>query len=242
MKTCLISVCLLAFPGGSVVSQEPDAPIDESDKKGYAAAYKLGVAEADKELKEGNAMIYAHGLLGEPEFLDRKTGLPYKMIAGCIVNLKILARAAGHNDRIKKYIGERGLPSNSFKRWEKELFDLKGYYETRTETERPHRPSPGGAGVKSSDGKYQIRLVKTQSRDDDGSVSNYASPVVSVDGVDHEPLHSLPYGGNLDFFWGPNDSGFAVIHCKGKEDSAFMAVDLKRGRWLRQEWLYGERR
>ncbi|MFI5458550.1 MAG: hypothetical protein ACHRXM_24215 [Isosphaerales bacterium] len=242
MNTCLISVCLLAFPGGSVVSQGPDAPIDEWNKKGYAAAYKVGVAEADKELKEGKATIYAYGLREAQEFLNRKTGVPYKVIAGCEVNREILARAAGHNDRIRKYIEERGLPSNSFKRWDKELFDLKGYYETRTETERPHRLSAGGTGVKSSDGKYRIRLVKTQFRDDDdGSVSDYASVVVSVDGVDHEPLHVLSYEGNVDFFCGPKDSGFAVIRCKGKDKPAFMAVDLKRGRWLRQEWLYGER-
>jgi len=74
MKTCLISVCLLAFPGGSVVSQEPGAPIDGWDKEGYAAFYKVGVAEADKELKEGKTAIYAYGLREVPEFLVVEKG------------------------------------------------------------------------------------------------------------------------------------------------------------------------
>jgi hypothetical protein len=236
MKMSLIGVWLLGFHFGLVFGQEPSARTAKGASRGYAAGYKAGVAEADKELEEGTATIYEYGTRELAlDFLDRETRLPYEIIAGCTVTQKIKARADGHNDRIRKYIDERGLPGNSFKRWDKELFDLKRYYENRAPTERVHRLTRDGPIVKSSGGKYKIRMVKAPWKRVDGSVEDVSFVVVSTDGVDHKALivPGLLHSTNADLLWGPKESGFAVIHCNGNDDSFFVAVDLNRGKLLR---------
>jgi len=248
MKTSLISICLLAFHQGLLLGQEPDAlgatgrgSIRFPGKTSTAALaldYKIGAAEADIELNEGTATVYAYGLRDLLEFLNRETGLPYQFVAGCVVNREIEARTAGHNDRIRKYIAERGLPRNSFKRWDKELFDLNGYYKARLGTETAQSLALGRSVVKSDDGKYTMRLVKGSIRPDDGSLRDVPSVVVSVEGVDRKPSMNL-WGAdeaNVDLLWGPKDSGFAIIRFKRKYGTSFRAVDLHTGKWLREEF------
>lgn len=230
----LISICLLAFHPAAAIGQEPRGRVAERKGNEYQAAYAVGEAEAEKQLKEGKATLYRWGTLGHPdEFLDRKTGLPWVRIAA-FGDDEIDGRTVGHNDRIRKYIKEVGLPSNSFKRWEKELFDLKGYFESRSKTEKPHRLILGGSAVNSSDGKYRIRLLRTDVHVHKFTLANELCVIVSVDGVDHKALITL-YKGDMDFFWGPRESGFAVIRVKKNNGAAYMALDLKRGKWLRGE-------
>lgn len=233
MKYALFCAWLLAFLGGAVAAQEPDAFI--WDRKLYDKAYKLGVAEADEQLKAGNATIYTFGLCMSLEMLDRQTGLPIQPIADSVIVDSFVGRVAGHNHRIDEVIAERGLPSNSFKRWDKELFDLKGFYETRSKTEKPVRLLIGRPAARSPDGKYTLRLVKTELQGDNGKRIDTKSVVVNVAGVDRDPLW-LYVEGNHDFFWGPKESGFAVIRSKGERMTAFEALDLKRGTGLRDEF------
>jgi hypothetical protein len=208
-----------------------------------------------------------YGLRRGLEFLDRETGLPQQPIAGCVVDNTIIGRAAGHNGRIKEFIAERGLPGNSFKRWEKELFDLKGYYGRRKKTERPIHLAFGGPVAKSPDGKYTLRLVTTPREqpkgeplhvaldrleakspeakamlrfvttppeESEGKPRYYPAIVITAGGVDHKPVMLLQEG-QMDCFWGPAESGFAVIRCRWEETLIFTAVDLRRGRVLREE-------
>ena len=162
MKSAPFCAWLLVFHGEFLTGQEPDPLV--RNKELYGNAYKLGVAEADEELNAGNATIYQYGLVDMMtlELLDRRTGLPLYGIAGCKVDDAIIGRAEGHNHRIDEVIAKRGLPSNSFKPWEKELFDLKGCYQTRSKTEKSFRLALGGPPAKSPDGKCTLRLVKTQ--------------------------------------------------------------------------------
>jgi hypothetical protein len=222
MKTTLIGGCLFALNAAMLFGQESRGHVGVSEGN-YAAGCKAGVAEAEKELKEGKATLYTYGLRDRDgiEDLDRKTGLPFEAIAGCVVYDKLLGRAAGHNRRIAKYIEEHGLPSNSFKRWEKELFDLESYFAKRRKTEKPIPLIVGLPAEKSPDGKYAMRRAQKP-----------RGLIVSVDGIDHKALW-ISYG-NIDFFWGPKDSGFAVIRTSGVDGTSFMAVDFKRGRRLRE--------
>jgi hypothetical protein len=96
MKSAVICSGSLAFLCAAAAGPEVSAQI-RTREANSSDAYKTGVAEAEKELQEGNATLYAYGTLEDPEFLDRETGLPYKVIAGCLVNEEIGARAAGHD-------------------------------------------------------------------------------------------------------------------------------------------------
>ena len=161
MKPITECACLLTF--SSVVFAQPAAQGLVATPGGdYAAGYKAGAAEAVKDLEEGVAAFYIYGLRESPEFLYRKTGVPCAVIAGCVVNQTLLGRAVGHDDRINEYILERGPPISSFKRWEKDLFDLKGYFEKRTKTEKPHRLTLNGPAAVSRDGESAIWLVNTR--------------------------------------------------------------------------------
>jgi hypothetical protein len=233
MKNWLIGVWLLVCLG-VVVARQHEGAFVLAQEKFDDAAYKLGVAEADEELNAGTATLYCYGKAHRPfEKLDRETGLPYKRIAACVMNDEIKGRRAGHDARIREYIQKRGLPSNSFKRWERELFDLRGYYQGRVKTETPCPLTRSGRAVKSPDRKYKIRLVKTKLQIDDYPVVDGVCVVVSVGSVDHEALGVL-YDGDIDFFWGPKESGFAVMRVREEgETPMFMALDLKRGEWLR---------
>ena len=230
MKTWLIGTWFLAILCASAAGQELHAINNEE----YDAAYKTGATEADKELKAGEATLYVFGLRRGREFLDRETGLPCSMIAGCVVDSTICGRGAGHNDRIRKFIAERGLPSNSFRRWEKDLFDLGGYYLKRSKTENPFRLTVGAPAVESLDGGYTLRLVTMSRRFRDGTVWKYSSVVISVAGVEHKEVGFYDSEA-VDCFWGPRESGFLVIRCKGEHELEFEALDLKRGKALRAD-------
>ncbi len=209
MRPHVVCACLLALPG-MMFAQPAAEGLVATAGGDYGAGYKAGAAEADKDLEEGVAAFYIYGLRRSPEFLDRKTGLPCDVIAGCVVNDTLVGRAAGHNARINEYIVEQGLPSNSFKRWEKELFDLKGYFEKRAKTAKPHRLSLGGPAAISPDGESAIWLVRKGSKERDGTNSDFLRFVVTVGAVDRKPFGSLNGARNIDAIWGPSGSGFAV--------------------------------
>jgi hypothetical protein len=196
------------------------------------SAYKEGVSEAEKELREGTATFYIWGLRNSAESLDRRTGIPLEVLAGCAIDAETHARATGHNRTIRKYIHEVGLPANSFKRWEKDLFDLAGYYERRSKTERPSRLTFDGPAAKSTDGKYAIRLLSMKFHEYDGTIIDDSALIINVSGVDRTPIIALCKK-DADLLWGPKGSGFAVIRCHGEHGTWFTAVDLNRGKILR---------
>ena len=240
MRIFLTCAWLIGLHCGVVVGQEFEPIV--TNHRDYKEAYRTGVAEADKRLKAGKATLYIYGLRTSLEFLDRETGIPLEPIAGCVVDNAILGRADGNNNRIKEFIAERGLPSNSFKRWEKDLFDLRGYYEKRTEKERPFHVSLDGPAAQSADGEYTLRLVKTQHKQRDGTLSDHLSMIVSVAGIDHKEFGFYRQEKEaIDGFWGPTGSGFAVIRCNAARTLSLIAFDLERGKLLRRQWIRAAR-
>jgi hypothetical protein len=233
MRVGAIVMSCLVFLGVPVCGQEPNADTSTADHR-LAIAYNRGAAEADAEIRRGEASIYTWGTTDQPlEFLDRGTGLPIKVIAGCVISEENIERAKGHDDRIRRYVAEKGPPDNSFKRWEKDLFDLKRYYEVRMETETPLRLILGRPAVKSSDGKYAVRLVRKLPELGEGLEKMCV--IITVSQADHEALPVFHgKAANIDAIWGPKRSNFIVVRCEREDNSfCFIAVDLRRGKMLR---------
>ena len=136
----LIAIGTVLVLGNSLIGQENDAQVTKAWRDGY----KQGVAEAEKELREGHATLYMSGLQDGLEHLDRETGLPFTIVAACVVDDQTCGRERGHDARIREHIKVHGLPAGSFKKWEKELFELKEYYNARTQTAKPIPLAPGG--------------------------------------------------------------------------------------------------
>jgi len=105
--------------------------------------------------------------------LDRETGLPIYGL-GCVVDGELLGREEGYNARIKEHIAAHGPPASSFKKYERELFDLKAYFEERARTEEPIRLEEDGPEVRSPDESYGIRLAARTGTNGRGEPTRYS--------------------------------------------------------------------
>ena len=186
MRALWVIFGLMALCVGTIRGQEPAKPARHSDE--YQAAYKQGRAEADRELKDQTATIYSYGLPESLfESLDRDTGLRWRQF-GCVVNDTILGRVNGHNDRIMESIKAHGVPKNSFKPWEKELFGLEDYFKSRRKHEKAETLTADGPALKSPDGTCTIKLI-AKSVTSDGKEVKRLSLELSGDG--RKPRGSL---------------------------------------------------
>ncbi len=227
MLAAMMGFCLVLTGAG---------PGDQSPE--YHAGYEKGRKEADAELAAGGATMYAFGLLHDS--LDRETGLLYKAIAGCVVDDQIRGRASGHNDRIAESIKEDGLPRNSFKRWEKELYNLEGTFQARAVGGRPRELTAGGPAVESPNGKFTIRLRELPEADRPRPEMRHAL-VVTEGGADRAEPQNEGWGDarKTEFVWGPEGSGLAFFRRSQfppdqPEERVFSAFDLRSGHWVRQ--------
>jgi hypothetical protein len=234
VKNSLFYAFLLASHCATVAGQERGAIFGTGGS--YGKGYRTGVAEAEQQLEACQATIYVYGLRDLGEFLDRRTGLPLEPIAGCVVDNTILGRATGHNERIKKFILETGLPGNSFRKWEKELFDLKGYYEEQIRKQKPFRLTASGPPTKSADGKYTLYLDKTQHEERNGTVLDRLSILIMGTGNDRK-RYELFHPGDVDCIWGPEGTAFAVIRMNTRNAATLEALDVERGKLLRLEYV-----
>jgi hypothetical protein len=229
---CLDTVVLLA---ALAMGQKPDPPIKPGDAAKYAVAVANGRAEAARELRRGEASIWTYGLNMKLfyESIDRETGLYFSSF-GCVIDDEIEGRVEGHNAKIAEHIRAHGPPKNSFKRWEKELFALKDYFEERCLTEKPIRLTAGGRAVSSPDGEYLVRLVKRPDRMNGRPIE---SVWIVVGEKDIESRRTSLWPKDAEMIWGPKGSWFAIIRGKSRTGDGldYMALDLKQVRTIRRE-------
>jgi hypothetical protein len=230
LKGLTVAIAALLAAGWG---EDPVDGIENTQR--YRAAYAEGRREASRELREGRPTVYTCGLRMALENLDRETGLPYRAIAGCIIDDEIIGRARGHNERIAEHIKAHGPPSSSFKPWEKELFGLKAYFNERLQVATPQPLDADGPALRSPDGRYSVRAVKVTSEEKGRRKSERMAVEVRTNGVAHEPEMVWLGDGPLNLLWGPEGSAFAVLRQSGGPSPAYLALDLRRGVWLRWE-------
>lgn len=240
MRSSVIVLVLSLAWVGSVRGQSlRDVMRGASDYKGnrqYQAAYQKGRAEADQQLKDQCATIYTLGFGVWPAAgLDRGTGLPCSLL-GCMMSDEILGRVDGHNDRIRESIKEHGYPKYSYKPWEKELFGLKAYTESRRKLVRPETLKVDGPAWKSPDGSCTVRVVVKDAKGPNGEVTKDTWLETRARGRPPQDVYLLAEGNDtFELVPGPDGSGLAVLAWKGYRGRYFEAIDLKRGRGLRIE-------
>jgi hypothetical protein len=203
--------------------------------------YMLGQAEADSEIAMGEATIYVYGFMSSYINLNKETGLPNRAIAGCVIDMSIRARSEGHNDRIRQYIEENGVPSYSRKKWERELYDLKAYFKERTKKENPNLLEINGSKITSSNNKYSLHLEDTSNKDKTDFPFDFTI-FLKKNGKEFKTTY--PYGSYIarktEFFWGPNGSDVAFFRWSELSDNRLMnqvygVLDLRNAGWLRVE-------
>ncbi|HWE35698.1 MAG TPA: hypothetical protein VG406_03935 [Isosphaeraceae bacterium] len=213
-------------PGGSGPQKTP---------MNYKEAYSQGRKEAEAEWKGVSANIYTYGPRNlSREDLDEETGLPYRAIAGFVVDEEIEGLADGHNGRIRELIRERGLPPGSFKAWRKELADLPGLFAARAKVRRPQRLTVGGPPLTSPDGRQTVRLVASRMLDAASGrvVEVHSLAVGDINNKNFNIITLNIYNNDIDLVWGPDDSGFAVVRNKVGSLTLYQSIDLERGRTL----------
>ena len=228
MKIPLICIGAVLLSCSGVLARADDP----KETKEYRDGYKQGIAEAEKELKEGHPTLYMSGLQMSFEHLDKKTGLRMTPIAACVVDDRTDGREHGHNKRIMDHIKIHGLPASSFKKWERELFDLRAFFDDQTKTNKPVRLEVGGPKHVSPDGKFTVTPVQSHIEKDDGTSKPVLGIVVTARGQKPMREESIWQGDESDFVWGPEGSRFIVIRCRGN-GVYYMAFDLECSEWLR---------
>lgn len=234
MLCLVIWVALSAAAAG----QESGQRIDQRNAKTHAAGVARGRAEAETELRSGEASIWSYGQLLPGRFfesVDRETGLYFSEF-GCVVDDELIGRVEGHNARISEYVRAHGPPKNSFKPWEKELFGLKQYFESRCRTEKPTRLTVGDLAIVSPDGEYAVKLVKRPDRTLDGLPTE--STWIVVGEQDIESKRTSLWMKDAELFWGPKGTWFAVLRGSSRMGNHrdYMALDLRRVRTIRVEF------
>src|SRR5262249_2489215 len=133
----------------------------------------------------------------------------------------------------------KGLPPSSFKPWMKELSDLKAFFDERTKTEKPLTVTVGDPAVTAPDGATTVRAVIERVARNDGTSLERLAAEVRPGGapLSHGPAVLLTAGDkSFELVWGPKGSGFAVLKWPpgaGGPVPSYLALDLRRGAWLR---------
>jgi hypothetical protein len=203
--------------------------------------YALGWWDAERELWRGYVIIdRISGLrFGDMCLIDADTGLPVSGGAGCVSHVGDDERRKGHNDHVAQYIRWHGLPKNTLKPWEKELFNLKRDFDERSRRVSPARLLPDGPAVLSPSGRNSVRLVEgvkgAQSPD------CFRQAVIAAGNVVLHNWFAHFEKGDSDVLWGPEGSPFVVIRSVSENKEHYVAYDLRTGRHLRDEtWEAGE--
>jgi hypothetical protein len=207
------------------------------DPKKYSVGVAKGRAEAEEQLSLNEAEIWSYGLVMFSDLVDRKTGLYFSSF-GCSIDPELVGRVEGHNARIAESIRDHGPPKNSFKPWEKELFGLAEYFESRSRIENPIRLTVGGPAARSPDGQFVVKLVKRLYKAPvEFKIEPAVLPCILVGEADTEANRILWSMEDSELAWGPKGSWFAVLKGRGKKGERMncIAIDLRGIRPIREE-------
>jgi hypothetical protein len=197
--------------------------------------YAAGWWDAECELWRGDATITWGGglVMGDICNIDLETGLPTRMRSGCVSRRGDSEWVKGHNDRIAQHIRWHGLPKNTLKPWEQDLFNLHRYFDDRSGTDVPSRLLAGGPAAVSPDGRNSVQLVAGVK--DDGSQGDWLWVIITAGNVVLNKGFVRPDKCDSDLLWGPEGSRFAVIRSVYEKRAHYAAYDLRTGRHLRDE-------
>jgi hypothetical protein len=198
--------------------------------------YFKGWWEAECELWKGAPTIYGGlgSLIDDICRVDQATGLPIAPVCGCVVQVGERERVRGHDDHIAQYIRWHGLPRNSYKRCEAELFHLKRFFDARSQVATPEPLLVDGPALVSLDRSYTVRRVADF--DSDGRISDSLKLVFTAGNV-MVGAGWCWFGEHAksDLLWGPPNSRFAVTRSISGTWEHYEAWDLKSGWSLRDE-------
>ncbi len=196
------------------------APIVWCSSAFASKAYDAGAEEARNDLKAEYAYVYTFGLRGAERYdLNETTGLPYRAIAGCIVDNDITDRARGYNETVQAWIKEHGKPpANSIKPYADQLKELPRFWATSADAPAALTQDPA-----KIDEAHTIKLNPVDER-------GYSTLVLKSDAGDVTHFLAVDPIRNVTFKPGPAGSRTVVVRFDNADGSVcYMVIETRRG-------------
>jgi hypothetical protein len=196
----------------------------------YLRGYRLGIAQAKKDISDSNAMVLDISDATE-EHVDRSTGLRVWYM-GDVTDRGTDGYVAGYNATIHAYIEKHGIPPYSWKPWEGVVFNAAAYFD-RDQPLKPEILRNRSTGITHPDSNTLVTL-KTNATGDIylicfGLNSNNCETAWPV----------APVNGELKCKWGPKGSNLLFIrglYCRTNMPVTGV-LDVSRGLELRFDYI-----
>ena len=169
----------------------------------YLRGYRLGAAQAKKDIEDSRAMILDLSDGPYEESVDRRTGLNMWYM-GDVTDRGTAGYVAGYNGTVYTFIEKNGIPSYSWKRWESIIFNAREYFDRRS---AEHQFLILRNGVEGPRSPYSNKAIMLRTNNtgiyficlgSGFSSCNTAWPV-------------SPQNGELKCVWGPDGSNLLFI-------------------------------
>lgn len=237
-RCCPLVIVLAGLAGGPQYSRADDPPVVDKGSAEFRKGYARGWAEAEAKLQEGGRvdLIGGDAFSLSSEYTDRETGLPLSA-AGCLIDDEWRGRIAGNNERIADWIKTRGLPANSVKPWERQVFDIAAYFAECERRGAVLRLTPEGSPYVSPDGRLSIAV---EHRRPTRAIRFYRIWLTFRPPGKREELgeESVRFrrAGRAELCWGPAGSPLAFLRFQEDGELRYVALDT-RDPWrpLREE-------
>ncbi len=233
-KGCL--TLFIAGMGGCAASSQHAVP-KPLDR--LQTAYDQGRLEFQTELAQGRPTVEIYGDEGATPGFDEETGLPQVVVPKDDMNPTLAGRVSGHNDALREYIEQSGLPAASRKKWEGEILHPGRYFNDQMRGESPLRLATDAPRVASPDGRFILLLRETTPDTRPAAATPPQLILFTPMAQQAVPLPTtLSEQRDVSFFWGPSGSDTAVFRLAppdGAGGPVFSTLDLRTGQWLHTE-------
>jgi len=196
----------------------------------YLRGYRLGLAQAKKDISDSKAVILDPNDSLE-ESVDRATGLLLWPM-GDVTDRGTDGYVAGYNATIYAHIKKHGIPAYSWKRWEDIIFNAAAYFD-RDPNLKPDILRNGSTGITSPESDTLITL-KTN------AAGNVYLICFGLDSNNCEMAWPVsPVNDELKCVWGPRGSNLLFIrglYCRTKTPVTGV-LDVSRGLELRFDYV-----
>lgn len=179
-------------------------------------SYEEGFALAENEIVNNNASVYGGGWLKGYPRLDVITGLPIKLIYGCIGSRELDCIIKGHNDKVYKYISESGIPS--YRR-------LWKYYSSEFVLRFLREDDNFQNGIELNENNVDFIDTDSVYNITTSLNSNYHTLFIETQDTLVPIIIPQPRGDFLTFWWGPKDEQVIFLKHANVEDIYYM-IDL----------------
>lgn len=238
----LAALFLAIIVAGCQSNDPPPAPPPPDP---YPEAFEAGRRDANAGIAQGRPKwlrlvdypeaSQKHTYLAAFSGIDEATMIPWMALDS--QDPSALGRVTGNNDTLREYIDQYGLPDSSRARWQRDILNLRGCWESSTTP-----PTPlimDGAPAYTPDKSHILAWRKAEGPERSRLVLVY---VDNGDKLALGPLPATAHPGAVEVLFGPEKSDLVWFHWRAPDAPAglregYSVLDLRDALWLRHEYV-----